>query len=184
MPEPPAGPPSAADGEPGSIRPAPQPSVKAKAPVRPAPAPGPAPGGEPAIPGTTAPPIPPSPFKVHCEQGRLTVRRGGPAAFECTLEGWLAGPTNVEIQISPAAGGGIVCDNAQAFSSSRPVIRRSPLDAPTPFTVRVDTRLGGYSGGPITVGTAWEGSEDVVELTIDVKPGDEPFGCNPGKGSP
>jgi hypothetical protein len=175
-PNPPA--PGPAGSTPGDFHP--QASVKASA--QPVPAAKPGPGPERVVPGQVVSPVLPRAFKVECERDRLAVRQGWTVTFDCTLDGWIAAPTNVPIWFSSDPGGG-PCDGTQAFSASLDVIRRSPLQAPTPFTVTVDARGGGFAGGRVRVGTPWEASDDLVEITVEAAPGDQHPACNRGNQS-
>lgn len=176
-PNPPA--PASAESTPGKSQP--QASVKANA--HPAQAAEPGPDPEKVVPGQAVPPVLPKAFKVQCEQDRLTVRRGGTATFDCTLDGWIAVPTNVPIWFTSNTSHGGPCDGTQAFSSSPEVVSRSALQAPTSFTVTVEARGGGFAGGPVRVGTPWDSSEDLVEIAVDAAPGDQHPACNPGNQS-
>lgn len=168
--------PAPAASTPGKSQP--QASVKAGIPVPPAPAGRPASDPEKAVLGHVVSPVLLKAFKVECEQGRLTVGQGGTASFDCTLDGWIATPTNVPISFTTDTSHSGPCDGTQAFSSSPDVIRRSPLQAPSSFTVTVDARGGRFAGGPVGVGTPWDSSEDLVEIAVDAAPGDQNPACN------
>lgn len=160
----------------------PQPQASGKPKALPAPPAEPAPELGKVVPGQVVPPVLLRAFKVDCERDSLAVRRGWSVTFDCTLDGWIAVPTNVPILFSSDNGGG-PCDGTQAFSSSPDVIRRSALQAPTPFTVTVDARGGGFAGGRVGIGTPWEASEDLVEIVVEDSPGDQHPACGPGKES-
>lgn len=148
-------------------------------------APSPPPAGPVSQPEGAADPVAqaiPKPFKVECRQGNLNVRYGSSATIDCTLDGWTALDTNVPISFSSGTALEGPCGQPEAFSASPPVISRSPLQAPTSFTVTVDTLRGGPLRGPIRIGTEYQGSYDQVVVAVQGGPGESLKPCNPATG--
>jgi hypothetical protein len=172
----PSDPPGAVPAQPGPLKPS----------VGGAKSPSPPPAGpvsQPKRADRPTAPVTPRPFKVECGQDNLNVRFGSSATFGCTLDGWTAFDTNVPILFSSGNALEGPCGHPEAFSASPPVISRSPLQAPTSFTVTVDTLRGGPLRGPIRIGTELEGSYDQVAVAVEGGPGESLKPCNPAKGS-
>lgn len=144
----------------------------------PSPAP-PGPASEPQTPVGHVVQVLPRAFEVECLEDHLNVRYGSSATFDCTLDGWSAVTTNVTIRFFSGTALEGSCGQPQAFSASPPVISRSPHQAPTSFTVTVDTLRGGPLRGPIRIGTESEAGYDQVEIALQAAPGESLKPCNP-----
>jgi hypothetical protein len=91
---------------------------------------------------------------------------GSIGRISCTLDGWANLPVGVTISFAGGYGLPGACFSEAAFSAGPATIQRSPLEAPTPFTVFVDTANAGSPVGHLLVKTEYANSYVGVPLNI------------------